>query len=169
VAAALTGADVVRFIERAGRTAMAAGLLCGVVLVPVIPFLVPQLFGAGFSDSVGMALILIPAGVLQGLQWVTCRLWAAQGRGGLLAASCGATLATMVALDLLLVPAHGGMGAAVAAAISSAVGVSLALAGHHRYGDGGASLSGFIPGAEDFRRIGELPGAILRRLRGAPS
>ncbi|MEA2247117.1 MAG: hypothetical protein QOH46_1646 [Solirubrobacteraceae bacterium] len=167
VAAGLTLGDVVPFIERAGRTAVAAGLVCAVVLVPVLPFLLPGLFGLGFSQAVGMSLVLLPAGVLQGLQWVTCRLWAAQGRGRLLGVSCGVMLAVMIAFDLLLIPAHGGMGAAVAALIASAVGAVIAVEGHRRYAAGAAALRGFIPGPEDFGRIAGLPRLIWRRLVGA--
>jgi O-antigen/teichoic acid export membrane protein len=165
VAAGLKGGEVAPFIERAGRTALAVGLLSSVVLTPILPVLLPGLFGIGFEAAVEMSLILIPAGVLQGLQWVTCRLWAAQGRGTLLAVSCGTTLFTMIALDLVLVPVDGARGAATASLVAAAVGTAVALAGHRRYADE-ARLRGFIPGRADLARLAGLPGAVWRRLAG---
>jgi O-antigen/teichoic acid export membrane protein len=166
VAATMTFSEVVPFIERAARMAIAAGLLCAVVLVPTLPFILPALFGAAFSTATPMALVLLAAGLLQGLQWVTCRLWAAQGRGGLLAITCGVTLAAMVTLDLVLVPAHGGMGAAIAAVVAAGAAAALALAGHRRYAGDRASLLGFVPRAEDFARIAALPRTVLRLIGG---
>ncbi|MDX6377288.1 MAG: hypothetical protein QOE98_1591 [Gaiellaceae bacterium] len=167
VAAGLRLTEVVPFIERAGRTAVAVAVLSSVVVAPVLPLLMPRLFGFAFSQAVGMALVLIPSGVLYGLQWVTCRLWAAQGRGNLIVASCGVALVAMVALDLALVPAHGGMGAAIASLISSAIGVAVALGGHRRFARGHASLWGFVPGRADFGRILALAPTIWRRLVAA--
>jgi O-antigen/teichoic acid export membrane protein len=132
-----------------------------------MPFILPALFGSGFSHAVGMSLILLPAGILHGLQWVTCRLWAARGRGTLLAVSFGTTLVVMIGLDFVLVPAEGGLGAAIASLISSAVGVAVAVAGHRRFAEGSASLRMFLPGIADVRRILTLPKAAWRRLGGA--
>jgi Na+-driven multidrug efflux pump len=126
----------------------------------------PAMFGIGFKDAVTMALVLLPASVLQGLQWVICRLWAARGRGTLLLTSCGAMLVAMIALDIVLVPAHGGIGAAVASLVASAVGAAVALAGHRRRAGGDASLRHFVPHVADFRRIAELPRAVWARIAG---
>jgi O-antigen/teichoic acid export membrane protein len=166
VAAGLGAGDVVAFIERAGRTGVAAGVVCAVALVPILPVLMPAMFGIGFKDAVTMALVLLPASVLQGLQWVICRLWAARGRGTLLLTSCGAMLVAMIALDIVLVPAHGGIGAAVASLVASAVGAAVALAGHRRRAGGDASLRHFVPHVADFRRIAELPRAVWARIAG---
>ncbi|MDP9255656.1 MAG: hypothetical protein M3Q31_03745, partial [Actinomycetota bacterium] len=167
VSAALSAGEVVAFIERAGRTAMAAGIVSAVVFVPILPIMLPRLFGAGFSHAVGPALVLVPAGVLQGLQWITCRLWAAQGRGILLMWSSALTLIIMLALALALVPAHGAMGAAIASLIAAIVGVAVAIEGHRRFASGAASLVGFVPGLQDFGRIAMFPWAFWRRLRRA--
>jgi O-antigen/teichoic acid export membrane protein len=129
--------------------------------------ILPGLFGAGFSEAVGPALVLIPAGVLQGLQWIVCRLWAARGRGVLLMASSGLTLVVMIAFALVLVPAHGAMGASVASLIAAIAGAALAIEGHRRFADGGARLLGFVPTPAEFARIAQLPRDVWRRLRSA--
>jgi O-antigen/teichoic acid export membrane protein len=165
VAAALPRDTVTPFVERAARTAVAVGILSAVVLVPVLPIVIPALFGPGFAGSVSAALILLAGGILQGLQWVTCRMWAAQGRGGLLALSCGVVLGTMIVVDLVLVPAYGGRGAAVGSVIATAVGTIVALAGHCRYG-ADARLTGFIPRGADFLRIVDMARGIVRRVAG---
>ncbi len=104
VAAGFRLTEVVPFIERAGRTAVAAGVVSAVVFLPALPVLLPLLFGPGFSQAVDIAFVLVPGGILHGLQWITCRLWAAQGRGGLLAVSSAASLVSMIVLALALVP-----------------------------------------------------------------
>jgi O-antigen/teichoic acid export membrane protein len=166
VAARTSRQEVAGFIERAGRTGAAAGVLSGLLLVAVLPVLLPRLFGFGFSPAVRMALVLVPAGVLQGLQWITCRLWAAQGRGKLLGASCAVMLVAMIGGDLLLVPTHGGMGAAIAALASSAAGAAYALGGHLVYAEGTGTLRGLIPGLEEFTRIARIPRRIWTRISG---
>jgi len=168
VAAGFQLKEVVPFIERAGRTAVAAGVVSAIVFLPALPFVLPLLFGAGFSQAVDLAFVLVPGGILHGLQWVTCRLWAAQGRGSLLAVSSAATLVTMIALALVLVPAGGAMGAAVASLVSSVVGAVIAVGGHRRFAGGHGSLVGFVPGPADFGRIARLPQMLWRRLTASP-
>jgi len=165
VSAGLKVGEVVPFIERASRTAAAAGAVSSIVFAPLLPFMLPRLFGAGFSEAVDPALVLIPAGVLQGVQWVTCRLWAAQGRGGLLVWSSALTLVVLLAVAAALVPAHGAMGAAVASLLAATAGVAVAIVGHHRFAGGAATLSGFVPRGGDFARIVQIPRALWRRLR----
>lgn len=169
VSAALRAGDVVPFVERAGRTAVAAGLLSAIVFAPILPFLVPRLFGSGFSHAVAPALVLIPVGVLQGLQWIVCRLWAAQGRGSLLMSSSALTLAVMLAIAIPLVPAYGAMGAAIASLAASVAGAATAVAGHRRFAGGTGSIAGFVPQASDLGRIIGLLRPIMRRLRAGLS
>lgn len=164
VAAGFRLTEVVPFIERAGRTAVAAGVVSAVVFLPALPVLLPLLFGPGFSQAVDIAFVLVPGGILHGLQWITCRLWAAQGRGGLLAVSSAASLVSMIVLALALVPSEGAMGAAIASLTSSVIGTAIALAGHRRFADGHASLVRFLPGPADFGRIARLPVQLWRRL-----
>jgi hypothetical protein len=92
-------------------------------------------------------------------------MWAAQGRGGLLALSCGVMLGTMIVADLVLVPAYSGRGAAIGSLIATAAGTLVALAGHRRYGTH-ARLTGFIPRGADFRRIADLARSVWRRVAG---
>ena len=164
VAAGFRLKEVVPFIERAGRTAVAAGVVCAIVFLPALPVVLPLLFGAGFSSAVAVSVVLVPAGVLHGLQWITCRLWAAQGRGALLAVSSAVSLVSLIALALVLVPAEGAMGAGIASLASSALGTAVALGGHIRFASGHGSLRGFLPGVADFQQIARLPQVAWRRL-----
>ncbi|MCW2990395.1 MAG: polysaccharide biosynthesis protein [Solirubrobacterales bacterium] len=161
VAARLPDQAMADFVPQVSRMAAAASLLSAAVLLPTLPFVLPALFGSGFDGAVGTTMILVPAGVLFAVEWVTCRMWAAHGRGGLVARAFTISLGTMVAGDLLLVPEFGATGAAIAALVSSAVGAGAALVGHAGYSETPFALGQWVPHARDFRRILSLPARLL--------
>lgn len=153
VAAGLEDDEAPAFIERSGRRAVVVTCLIAVVLAPLIPIILPRLFGAGFDDSVAMTLILLPGGMLAGVQWVVCRLWAARGESRLLFRSLAASLVAMLLADLVLIPPFGGTGAAVAATSASVIGLLTALRGHRALSGGRGRYRAFVPALADFSDI----------------
>ena len=97
---------------RACRTALLTVAVLGVGGALVTPILLPLVFGEAFRDSVGMALVLFAAGIpLAGAQVLGSAMAGTErvGRSGL--GEVLAIVVTVVGLPLL-VPEHGGYGAA---------------------------------------------------------
>jgi len=106
-------------VFRAGTVLTAA---CAVGLVAVAPVLLPAVFGEDFSGSVDDLQILAAGafGILA-LKLLGNAL-TAQRRPGLATIGAAAAFAVTVGLDALLIPAHGGSGAAIASSVAYAVG-----------------------------------------------
>ncbi|HXM53764.1 MAG TPA: oligosaccharide flippase family protein [Candidatus Dormibacteraeota bacterium] len=97
-------------LPRAGAvTALAAAplaLAAGLVI--------PLLFGSGFAGAVLPAQVLAVGLAVEGVNGVVTAFLFGTGRPGLISIATGAGLAVTVALDLLLIPRLGVLGAAVA-------------------------------------------------------
>jgi O-antigen/teichoic acid export membrane protein len=141
-------------LAAAGTTALALGILT--------PLAVPILFGEEFDAAVTPALILLAGGVLASGQWALARAVAARGRPTLLLTSFGAYIAIMVALDFVLIPAWGVVGAAVAAAMGAGAGLTVCLIAYRRTP---LSLGSLLPRPADFREIARTLGGIIGELR----
>ena len=109
----------VLMIVVAGTSAAAAVVVLGA------PVLVRVLFGSEFADSVLPLQILALALVGTSIRIVLKSALLAQRRGGLSSAMTLATLVTIVALDLALIPRYGAVGAAAASAGAYWVGAAL--------------------------------------------
>lgn len=162
VAAGLDRAEAAHFVERIVRAGTAGALVAAVALGALLPVLIPALFGASFRDAVVPALILLPAGVMWGMQLMVCRLWAAQGEGGLLLRSSSALLATLLLGDFALVPSMGGTGASIAAVAASLVAVVVAVRGHLALAGEHGSATRLFP------RVGDLVAALRSAAAMAP-
>jgi len=81
-------------------------------------FLLPAIYGAEFIGAVIPAYILLVGLASEGFSSVATAFLYGTGRPGLNSIAMGAGLAVTVVLDLLLVPAHGATGAAVASSVS---------------------------------------------------
>jgi O-antigen/teichoic acid export membrane protein len=81
-------------------------------------FLLPVIYGAEFVGAVIPAYILLVGLASEGFSSVATAFLYGTGRPGLNSLAMGAGLAVTVVLDLLLVPAHGATGAAVASSVS---------------------------------------------------
>lgn len=144
------------------RTSVALVLLVVVGLLIGVPFLVPLLFGSEFRAAVAPSLILLLGGGCLSIQWVLCRALAARGRPRPLAQSFALSLVTMVVLDLLLIPAAGGVGAAVASAVGAGCGLAYVLWLYRRADDLRIRSLDMLPRRKDFIRLWSAPLAILR-------
>lgn len=148
------------------RIGMAAAISAWVVLSVASPFVIPLVFGRAYTPAIVPTLILVPAGVLWSGQWLLCRASAARGVPRPLLVSFAVSFLTMVGLDLVLIGPFGAVGAAIAATVSPALGLAIAV----RYYQGdGWELSGFVPRAHDFVDFVETARGILTRGRPAVS
>lgn len=145
--------DVVLLVRRCLR----AGLTVTLLVAPVLlggSLLIPAVYGAEYEPAAVPGVLLAISGLLTGLQYLTARLAAARGRPRALPLSSLAFLGVMLGGDLLLVPAWGLVGAAVAAVAGALVGLGVA----------GRELECVVPGALS-RTILPRPGDLLELLR----
>lgn len=169
--AALTGSDAVPLLQQAARVSVVAGIAIAIPLATLTPFAIETLFGSEFRPAVRPAMVLIAGGVLFGLQWVLSRGATARGRPGVLLLSFATTLVVMIALDFILIPGHGVMGAAIASLVGPVLGIMVALLALRRAFSETFSLMAVVPRWADIRltyssgRSGVL--ALLRRFDGA--
>jgi O-antigen/teichoic acid export membrane protein len=105
---------------RASRHALAATVGLSILTAAVSPFAIPAVFGEEYSSSVPLLLALLPGICLFSLPKVLGGVLVAAGREW--AASGSYALAAVITLagDLLLIPRHGAMGAAIASSIAYA-------------------------------------------------
>jgi O-antigen/teichoic acid export membrane protein len=109
-----------------GTTLITAGM--AVVMVVLAPFLCVTVFGEEFRDSIPMMRILIIGvfGIIA-LKLLGNAL-TAQRKPMLETAAAASAFVVILALDIVLIPPHGGVGAAIASAIGYSVGgVAVAL------------------------------------------
>jgi O-antigen/teichoic acid export membrane protein len=116
-------------LSEAGRRAalvFRAGLLLTIPLagglVLVAPFLATRLFGSGFSGATSQLRVLaLGAFGIVALKQLANAL-TAQRRPGLGSVAVALTLVATIALDVLLIPSHGAMGAAIASTFAYSIG-----------------------------------------------
>ena len=119
---------------RVFRIGIVAALLGAAFLAAVTPFAVPLIFGSPYRGAIGPTLLLVPGGVLWSAQWLLCRAAAARGAPAALLTSFALSFSTMIALDFLLIPPLGDMGAGTASLVAPCVGLTVAVLFHRRAG-----------------------------------
>jgi O-antigen/teichoic acid export membrane protein len=146
--------------QRAARVFRASLILTAASaagLAAAAPLLVPALFGAEFGGSVGAVQILAAGSVGVLALKLLGNALTAQGRPGLATAGAAVGFVAMVALDALLIPAHGGDGAALASTASYTLGGVVIVAMFMRFFH--APARWLVP------RPSELPLAVRGLLR----
>lgn len=156
----LPDADALALTARVTRLTVTVSLLGAVAGFLTIPFIIPLLFGPDFSPSVRPTLILLINAILWSAGWSLARATAAQGHSHVYIAAFGAHVATMVALDVLLIGRYGASGAAVGAVGGSTVGLVVCLAWYVRW-SGIETLRTFVPTPRDVKDVLEFPQTIL--------
>lgn len=101
-------------IQRMGWLTLAAAVPLGVAA----SFVIPLLYGEAFRDAVVPTYILIAGLCGSGISGVITAFLYGAGRPGLNSLAFGAGLFVTVVLDLLLIPAFGVIGAAVASSVA---------------------------------------------------
>jgi O-antigen/teichoic acid export membrane protein len=117
----------------------------------VLPRLVPLVYGEDFVAGVGPALILLVGTLPLAVQHVLTGALAARGSGSFVLASYAAALGSMLALDILLIPAFGLLGAATASVVGAVVGAVVAIVSSRREGMLLSFISALRPSVEDLR------------------
>ena len=121
-------ADASRQAARVFRAVVLFTAVSGVVMVVAAPLLCVGLFGARFEGSVDMLRVLVAAAFGVAAVKLLGAALVARGKPLLQSVAIGAGFACTVTLDLLLIPSFGGMGAAVAVALShTAAGLVVAV------------------------------------------
>jgi O-antigen/teichoic acid export membrane protein len=151
-----SGAAARREASAVFRAALALTLVAAAVVALLAPFLCVTLFGDPFEGSVQQLRILAAGAFgITALKLLGNAL-TAQRRPLLETAAVGASFVTLVALDLILIPAHEGTGAAIASTAAYSLGGIVAVVVFLR------ALRGrpgeLVPRASDV-------GALVRRLR----
>jgi O-antigen/teichoic acid export membrane protein len=138
-------------VTRAFRFAALATAVMAIGLFLLAPVLCTSVFGGGFAGSVQELRVL----ALGGFGIVALKLFGnaliAQGRPLREAIAVAAAFAATVALDLVLVPRNGGMGAAIASSAAYSAGgavVALIAARSLRFGTGS-----IVPRRADLRTV----------------
>lgn len=105
----------------ATRLALVATIPLAIALFLAAPFLCVTLIGAEFGGAVEQLRILVPSAFGIVILKILGNALVAQNRPLYETASIAIAFACTVALDFLLIPAHGGVGAAVASTVSYTV------------------------------------------------
>jgi O-antigen/teichoic acid export membrane protein len=140
--------DAWELIPRIARMGLSAALLSSVVLLPLIPLLVPILFGDDFIESITPALILVGGGILWSELTLLTRSVAALGHSAVQLTSFLVYLLVMGALDLFLIPQWGIVGAAIASVIAPIISL-LGFISWYRKQARSAPFREFLPRRKD--------------------
>lgn len=147
------------------RAAVLIGAAAVVVAAVAGPLLLPLVFGEPFRPSVSPFLWLLPGVIGYSAMSVTNGALLATGSPGRSSAGWLVCLATGIALDLVLIPAHGATGAAIAATVAFTVGGIIGVLlyrGRARF-----AWRELVPGPADARQIWDFAVGLARRGRPA--
>jgi PST family polysaccharide transporter len=148
------------------RGALALTLACTVAMVLLAPVLCTTVFGEEFSGSVEMLRVL----ALGSFGIATLKLLGnaltAQRRPLLETGAVSVAFVTVFALDFALIPNHGGLGAAIASAVSyTAGGIAAAVIFGRALG---ATANDLVPRPGDVMALGRSVRGRFRPARPAP-
>lgn len=167
--------DLIRATERdaarqgatGARLAIVVTAIGAVALVVLAPWLMDFFFGKEGAAGAGMLQMLAPGAIGIVLTKVLSITLVSQNRPLATAMPIGVGLVTTIALDLLLIPAHGGFGAAVASTAAYMVaGVLMAAIFLRKFGLPASSL---IPRGDDLRILAAPAAGALRSRRAKAS
>lgn len=133
-----------RTLGRAVRLAIPPLVLITVVLAFVAPFAIPRVFGEEFRGSVEPCLLLLPGALAMSVNFSAWQTSDALGRPGISSVAQALSLLVTVVLLVLLLPAAGIAGAAIATSVAYIVRLMLSLYLLRRVG-----VTGFMPNRRD--------------------
>ncbi len=117
------------------RTATALIIPAAIVLLICIPLLVPLLYGAPYTAAGFAFLLLLPGTALVGLCNLAEPFFQSRGRPDIPLLTCAAGLGLNLTGNLLLIPQHGMLGAAVAASVAYSIQAAITLVLFVRMGE----------------------------------
>jgi O-antigen/teichoic acid export membrane protein len=145
------------------RETLLVGGLLAVLAAVVAPLLVPLVYGRAFTESVAPLLILLPGIVALSLGRIAMADLMRRNLLERMAAILVTVMLLNVGLNLLLIPALGAVGAAIASLVSYSTHATLAIETDRRAG--GFGWGALAPGRADVADLLRAwrPGAILGR------
>lgn len=98
------------------RATVLLTVVAGIVMVIIAPFLATTVFGPEFSDATGQIRVLVVGAFGIAALKLLGSVLTAQSKPMLETAAVGVAFVMIIGLDIVLIPSHGGMGAAIASA-----------------------------------------------------
>jgi O-antigen/teichoic acid export membrane protein len=145
--ASLHAVDAGAYIARLCRLSLLATLSSSAVLAVLVPLVVPTVFGAAFRGTVAPTLVLLLGAAPWTFLSLASRAAAAAGDPRARFVMYGTTVAAMLLLDVVAIPAFGLVGAALSYVATLLIGCGLGLRWlrtHH-----GVALADLLPRAAD--------------------
>jgi O-antigen/teichoic acid export membrane protein len=116
-----------RLTQRVTRISFCISILLAVSIAVLAPLVIPVLFGEGFSGAVGPLWILLPGVILLSTFRVLASGISGLGYPFIFSICTIVTVISTVTLNLILVPIHKEIGAAISSAISYSLGFTAIL------------------------------------------
>jgi len=148
--ARMADAEALKLTAEMTRMAILLGLALAAILTVALSTLIAILLGRAYDGALAPGIVLLLANILWGAQWLLSRALAARGDPRLLVRSFLANLVAMLAVDLVLIPLAGALGAATGALVAPAVGLAVCL---RAYRDRGVPPASFVPRRSDAHRL----------------
>jgi len=163
--AGATAEEANSWVGRVGRLTTLLSIGLALALIPAayvgIHLILPQ-----FVDCLPAFLVLLPGAVSMSIAKVLGSYVGGRGRPGLMAAGMIAVLAINIALNIVLVPRLGIVGASLASFVSYTVQAAFAVFFASRV-SGQRALSLFMPGRDELLLVAATARRLLRRVAGA--
>ena len=156
--------EAIALALRISRVSLAAATVTALVLTPIAWFGIPLVFGGDFSTAVPPTLILLGSGLISTPHWVISRAAAARGEPLVLFLSFAATVALMILLDFVFIPALGLNGASTAAVIAGLGGLVVCLRLFKKRVDPTLAFSEAFPRGPDFAELFQLVSSLKRKV-----
>jgi O-antigen/teichoic acid export membrane protein len=115
-------ASAARHAATVFRATVLLTVVSGAAMVALAPFLAETLFGSEFADATGQIRVLVLGAFGIAALKLLGSVLTAQGRPLRETAAVAVAFVVMIVLDALLIPSHGGMGAAIASAAAYSAG-----------------------------------------------
>ena len=148
----LAPTDATDLLIRTGRYTAALTIVSSSLLALLAPWAIRILFGEEFQGAIWPTIGLLAGANVWALQWLLTRGAAARGAPGVLARSFLVSLVVMGTGDILLIPTYGLVGAAIAAALGHAAGLTdyfVSMRGRPE----NPGLTSLVPRLSDFRDL----------------
>lgn len=141
-----------QFAARACRNSTAIVWLTAIVLGAIAPLLIPLIYGAAYAESVRPILVLLPASALLTTYMLLSRYFMSVDRQQVTIATQVVSTAANVALNLMLIPMYGILGAAAASLCSYSLEAALIVLAFRRASGVGFSAL-FVLQRSDFAAL----------------
>jgi O-antigen/teichoic acid export membrane protein len=146
--------EAVRQSSAVFRNALLLTAVAGIILILLAPFIVVGLFGDAFDGAINQLRVLVCGAFgIVALKQLGSALVARQ-KPTLSSLAIGSAFVSTVVLDLLLIPHHGGMGAAIASTVSYTFGGIVVVVIFMR--SLGGTRQELVPRADDARGVWAL-------------